>query len=144
MKEELGCRNEWLPDNHVSGIVRWDEMTVQTVSVNPTIEWDDSLVFVLSFNDANNDKVFCGIIHVVLAVQLTTGQQAQITPLLQAITQGSFQGSSDPQTWIEAVKTSARDPSKTLTIVYDDALSAVYTTLTNQSFTLQFLHSLAG
>jgi hypothetical protein len=126
-------------------------MTVQTVNnVNPTIEWDDSIVFVFSFNDANNNRVFCGIYHQVTALQLTTGQQAQITPLLQAISQNSFQGSSDPQTWIEDVKTSARNPGTpanpgtTLTIVYDDGLSVTYTTLTNQSFTLQFLHSLAG
>jgi hypothetical protein len=72
-------------------------MTVQVVVVNPTIEWDDGLVFVFSFSGANNTTIFCGIIHVVLAVQLTTGQQAQVTPLLQAISQNSFQGSSDPQ-----------------------------------------------
>ena len=119
-------------------------MTVQTVSANPTIEWDDGLVFVFSFNDASNNRIFCGIIHVVLAVQLTAGQQAQITPLLQAISQGSFQGSSDPQTWIESVKNAARDPNKNVTVVYDDALSAIYTTLTNQTFTLQFLQSLTG
>ena len=88
--------------------------------------------------------LFCGVVHVVLAIQLTTGQQAQITPLLHAISQSSFQGSSDPQTWIEAVKTSARDPSKKITVVYDDALSTIYTTLTNQSFALQFLPSLSG
>jgi hypothetical protein len=96
-----------------------------------------------SFNDANNNKVFCGIYHVGQAFQVTTGQQTQVTAVQQLIQQGSFQGSTDPQTWIEDIKAYHRSGDN-LAIVYDDALSVPYTTLTNQTFTLQFLHSLAG
>src|SRR5262245_37375370 len=102
-------------------IIREGEMPVQTVNVNPTIEWDDGLDFIFSFNDASNHKRCCGIIHRVLVVQLTT-QQVNLIPaqLSGAISAGVFQGSSDPQTWIESVKTAARDPSKKVTVVYDE------------------------
>ena len=118
-------------------------MSVATYSGNVTIEWDDSVVLVFSFTH-NGKKFFAGFVHQVISVQMTTGTQTQVTTILQNIQQNSIQFAMDPATWVETVKTGARGTSNTINVVYDDSTSQPYTTLTNQSFQLQILHSIAG
>jgi hypothetical protein len=50
---------------------------------------------------------------------------------------------SDPQSWLDTVTTTAR-AQKDIAIAYEDSISTIDTTQTNQSFTLQQLFSLAG
>jgi hypothetical protein len=116
-------------------------MAIQTVTVPLKLEWDDSVVLVFSF-DGPAGQVFCGFVHQVLAVQFVSGSQAQVTPALQIVQQQGIQVSLDPQTWVETAKTGARGGNAT--VVFDDALSTVYTTQTNQSFQLQALFSLTA
>jgi hypothetical protein len=118
-------------------------MTIQTVTSPLAIAWDDSVVFVFSFNGVAG-PLFGGFVHQILALQFTTGSQTQVSTALQIVQQQGVQVSLDPQTWIETIKTAARTPGATATVVYDDALSAVYTTGSNQSFTLQQLFSVSG
>lgn len=115
-------------------------MAIQNLSVVPTIEWDDSVVFVFSWN---NRQFFAGFVHLQIAVANAVGTTTQITNILQQLAQTQLQASSDPQSWLDTAKNAARN-GKSITITFDDAQSTVYTTQTNQSFTLQQLFSLAG
>ena len=116
-------------------------MTVQAVTASLKVEWDDSAVFVFSF-DGPSGRVFCGFVHQILALQFVTGNQTQVSAAMQVIQQQGIQVSLDPQTWVDTVKTGARSGQATVT--FDDAVSVVYTTQTNQSFTLQNLFSICG
>jgi hypothetical protein len=115
-------------------------MTTQTQSVVPSIEWDDSVVFVFSWN---NQQFFAGFVHLQIALASAVGTTTQITNILQQLAQTQLQASSDPQSWLDTVKNAARN-SKAITITFEDAISTVYTTQTNQSFTIQQLFSIAG
>lgn len=116
-------------------------MTIQTVQSDITIDWDDSVVMVFSF-DTPGGRMACGFVHQVLSVQSQSGNQTQVSAILQLVQQVGIQVSLDPQTWVETVKNAARsDPA---TIVFDDTESVIYTTQTNQSFTLQSLFSVHG
>ena len=115
-------------------------MAIQSPSVVPSIEWDDSVVFVFSWN---NQQFFAGFVHLQIAVASAVGTTTQITNILQQLAQTQIQASSDPQSWLDTVKNAARN-GKAITVVFDDATSTVYTSQTNQSFTLQQLFSLAG
>jgi hypothetical protein len=120
------------------------EMSAQTVSNTPlTIEWDDSIVIAFSFDGAAGNRVVCGFVHQVLAVQFVSGSQTQITSVLQQVVQQGIQASLDPQTWVETIKAGARSGGSA-TVVYDDSVSVTYTTQTNRSFTLQQLFSVTG
>jgi len=116
-------------------------MTVQTVTAPLRIEWDDSVVIVFSF-DGPISRVFCGFVHQILALQFVSGNQTQVSAAIQVIQQQGIQVSLDPQTWVETVKTGARGGQ--VTVSFDDANSVVYTTQTNQSFTIQTLFSISG
>ncbi len=116
-------------------------MSTQTFNGSLSIEWDDSVVIVFSFT-FNGTQFFCGFNHQVLAVVVQAGSQTQVTPILQTVQQQGIQISLDPQTWVETAKTAARGGKAT--VVFDDATSVIYTTVTNQSFTLQSLFSLTG
>jgi hypothetical protein len=118
-------------------------MSVATYSGNVDIEWDDSVVLVFSFTH-NGTKFFAGFAHQVISVQSTTGTQTQVSTILQNIQQSSVQFAMDPATWVETVKTGARGTSNTINVVYEDSTSQPYTTLSNRSFQLQILHSIAG
>jgi hypothetical protein len=119
-------------------------MSVQTISnASLTIDWDDSIVIVFSFDGAAGSRVSCGFVHQVLAVQFVSGSQTQITAVLQQVVQQGIQASLDPQTWVETVKSGAR-AGGSATIVYEDSVSVQYTTQTNRSFTLQQLFSVTG
>lgn len=115
-------------------------MAVQTQIVVPSVEWDDSVVFVFSWN---NRQFFAGFAHLQIALANAVGTTTQITSILQQLVQTQVQASSDPQSWLDTVKNAARN-GKGITITFEDAVSAVYTTQTAQSFTLQQLFSLAG
>jgi hypothetical protein len=115
-------------------------MTVQNQSAVPTVEWDDGVVFVFSWN---NRQFFAGFVHLQIAVANAVGTTTQITAILQQLAQIQLQSSSDPQSWLDTVKNGFRN-GKQVTIIFDDALSTVYTTQTNQTFTLQQVFSIAG
>jgi hypothetical protein len=117
-------------------------MSIQAVNSVPTIQWDDSGVFIFSF-DANGSTFFAGFIHVQIQLAIASGSTVQVTAILQQATQVGVQFASDPQSWIETIKNASR-ASNPIAITFDDALSVVYTTQTNQSFTLQQLFSVAG
>lgn len=116
-------------------------MSVQTVQTSVNIEWDDGVVMVFSFA-ASGGKMFCGFVHQVLAVQVTSGSQTQVSAVLSTVQQQAVQVSVDPQTWVETVKNAARGGKAT--IVFDDSTNTNYTTQTAQSFQLQLLHSISG
>ena len=118
-------------------------MSVATYTGNVSIDWDDSVVIVFSFTN-NGTKFFAGFVHQVISVQSTTGTQTQVNSILQNIQQNSIQVALDPATWVETIKTGARGTSNPITVVYEDSTSMPYTTLTNQPFQLQLLHSIAG
>lgn len=118
-------------------------MTTQTVSVQPTLEWDDSVVFVFSFTDNNGNKQFAGFVHLQVALATAQGSNTQVTQVLQVVNQQQIQFSTDPGCWIDTVKNAARNKAP-ITITYDDTLNAIYTTQTVQSFQLQLLFSLVG
>ena len=118
-------------------------MSIATFNGNVNIEWDDSVVLVFSFTH-NGTKLFAGFAHQVISVQSTTGTQTQVSAILQNIQQTAVQFAMDPATWVETVKTGARGNSNPITVVFDDSTSQPYTTLTNQPFQLQILHSIAG
>ncbi|SIO63185.1 hypothetical protein SAMN05443247_09622 [Bradyrhizobium erythrophlei] len=115
-------------------------MTVQNQSAVPTVEWDDGVVFVFSWN---NRQFFAGFVHLQIALANAVGTTTQITAILQQLAQTQLQSSSDPQSWLDTVKNGSRNGNK-VAIVFDDALSAVYSTQTGQNFTLQQLFSIAG
>lgn len=113
---------------------------VTTTATQVAIEWDDSVMFVFSFNDSTNTQRFAGFPH--MGVQVQSGTNTQVTRILQTVS--AVQVSNDPQTWIETVKNAARNPNAQLKIVFDDSTSTPFTTVTNQSFSLQLLFSIAG
>jgi predicted amidophosphoribosyltransferase len=115
-------------------------MAVQTQSVVPAVEWDDSIVVVFSWN---NRQFFAGFVHLQIATATATGTTTQLNNITQQVVQNQIQASSDPQNWLDTVKNSVR-VGKSINITFDDAISVVYTTQTNQSFTLQELFSIAG
>jgi hypothetical protein len=118
-------------------------MSVQTVTnVSLKIEWDDSVVLVFSF-DGPAARTFCGFLHQIFAVQLVQGSQTQVSNALAVVQQQGVQLSLDPQTWVETVKNGARGGG-TATVVFEDSISVIYTTQTNQSFQLQQLFSVTG
>jgi hypothetical protein len=119
-------------------------MSVQTVTVTPTIEWDDSVVFIFSFTGADSSKTFCGFVHQQIQLSSVTGSQTQVTSILQVIQQQGIQVSTDPQTWIEAIKNAARNTNNQITVTYDDIINVPYTTQTNLSFQLQQLYRVTG
>jgi hypothetical protein len=118
-------------------------MSAQTVSAQPTIEWDDSVVFVFSFLDGGGNRQFSGFVHIQLALALAQGSATQVTQAIQVVNQQQIQFTTDAQCWLDTVKNAAR-AKNAISITFDDTLSQVYTTQTNQSFQLQQLFSLAG
>jgi hypothetical protein len=116
-------------------------MSTQTLQTSVNIEWDDGVVMVFSF-DAPAGKMFCGFVHQVLALQVQSGSQTQVSAVLQVVQQQAIQISLDPQTWVETIKNAARGGKAT--IVFEDAISANYTTQTNRTFQLQLLFSVHG
>ena len=118
-------------------------MSAASVQAQPTIEWDDSVVFVFSFTDGNGNKQFAGFVHMQLALAIAQGSNTQVTQVLQQVNQQQIQFTTDPQSWIETVKNAARNKSQ-ITIVFDDTLNTAYTTQTAANFQLQVLFSLAG
>jgi hypothetical protein len=68
---------------------------------------------------------------------------SQLVTNVQQQQQQQIQFSSDPECWIDTLKNAVRNV-KSINIVYDDQINIPYTTLTNQSFQLQQLFSLAG
>jgi hypothetical protein len=119
-------------------------MSAQTVTVTPTIAWDDSVVFVFSFTGANGLQNFAGFVHQQIQLSSVTGSQTQVTAILQVVQQQGIQISTDPQTWIESVKNAARNSSNQIVVTYDDTINVTYTTQTNASFQLQQLFSVTG
>lgn len=118
-------------------------MSQQTASqVSVTIEWDDSVVIVFSFQGSSGSTVYCGFPHVIPAWQNQTGTQTQISSRVQSITQQAVQISGDPGTWVETVKNGARNNK--ITIVYDDSTNVNYTTDIGTSYQLQQLFSITG
>jgi hypothetical protein len=118
-------------------------VTTQTISAQPTIEWDDGVVFVFSFTDQNGNKQFSGCVHIQIQLASAQGSNTQVSQLVTAVNQQQIQFSSDPGCWIDTLKNAARNKTP-INIVYDDAVDKPYTTLTNQNFPLQQLFSLAG
>lgn len=118
-------------------------MSLQTASqVGVTIEWDDGIMIVFSFQGASNTTLYCGFPHIVTAVQSQTGTQTEITTRVQSMTQSGVQYSGDPATWVETVKYGAR--GNKITIDYDDSTNVNYTPQTGNPFQLQLLYSVRG
>jgi hypothetical protein len=111
----------------------------QTVLAAPQIEWDDSVVFVFSWN---NQQFYAGFVHLQIAVANAVGTTTQVSSILQQLQQTQVQFSSDPQSWLETVKNAAR--AKTSINITFDTNFVPYTTQTGQSFNLQQLYSIAG
>jgi hypothetical protein len=118
-------------------------VTTQTISAQPALEWYDDVVFVFSFTDRNGNKQFSGCVHIQIRLASAQGSNTQASQLVTAVNQQQIQFSSDPGCWIDTLKNAARNKTS-INIVYDDAVDKPYTTLTNQSFPLQQLFSLAG
>jgi hypothetical protein len=122
-------------------------MSVQTVSVTPNIEWDDSVVFVFSFNvptgDAGSTQFFAGFVHIQLQVASAVGTSVQVKAIEQQTSQQQIQFASDPQSWLDTVKNATRN-SKPISITFENEAFSTYTTQTAQTFKLQQLFSLAG
>ena len=117
-------------------------MSVQTVTqVGVNIEWDDSVVFVFSFQGPSG-QIFCGFPHQQVALANQTGTQTQVNAILQSIQQIQLQVTTDPGTWIDTVKQGARGGK--INIVFEDSISAKYTTQTLKDFDLQQLFSITG
>jgi hypothetical protein len=117
-------------------------MTIQTQMVVPKIEWDDSVVFVFAFSWSNR-SFFAGFVHLQIAVANATGTTTQLNSIVQQLAQSQIQASSDPQSWLETVKTAARGGQQ-ITITFDDSISTPYTTQTTTNYDLQLLYSIAG
>jgi hypothetical protein len=111
----------------------------QTASAIPQIEWDDSVVFVFSWN---NQQFYAGFVHLQIAVANAVGTTTQVSAILQQVQQTQVQFSSDPQSWLETVKNAARN-NKNISITFDTNFLP-YTTQTGQNFNLQQLYSIAG
>jgi hypothetical protein len=119
-------------------------MSAQTVTVTPSIAWDDSVVFIFSFTGASGSTTYAGFVHQQIQLSSVTGSQTQVTAILQIIQQQGIQVSTDPQSWIEAIKNATRNTSNQIIVTYDDTLNVNYTTQTNQTFQLQELYSVTG
>jgi hypothetical protein len=115
------------------------QATASQVSV--TIEWDDGVMIVFSFQNAGS-TVYCGFPHIVPAWQNQSGTQTQVSAKVQSVTQSAVQVSGDPATWVETVKYGAR--GNKITIDYDDTINVNYTTQTANPFQLQQLFSIRG
>jgi hypothetical protein len=116
-------------------------MSARTVSAQPTIIWDDSVVVVFSFQDGGS-TFNCGFVHLGLQFQTVVGSATQVSQILQTTTQQGIQVSNDPQTWIETLKFGHR--GNQIQIVYDDSTNVNYTNMLAQPFQLQVLYSLSG
>ena len=117
-------------------------MSAQTASqVSVTIEWDDSVVIVFSFQGTSG-TVYCGLPHVIDAWQSQSGTQTQVSKTVQTVQQSGIQVSADPGTWVETVKYGAR--GNKITIVYDDTTNFNYTTQLANPYQLQQLYSIHG
>lgn len=116
-------------------------MSTQTVSDTPVIEWDDGVVFVFSWS---SKKYYGGLIHLQVAQANATGTQTQVTNILQTLSQTQFQVSSDPQSWMDTIKSASRSSGNKVVITFDDSTSVHYTTQVGTSYDLQVLYSLAG
>jgi hypothetical protein len=115
-------------------------MTIQTaLNTVPAIEWDDTVVFVFSWN---NQQFFSGFVHLQISLASAIGIATQIGNITTQV-QNQAQVAGDPQSWIDTVKNAARN-NKGIAITFEDQQSTIYTTQTNTSFTLQTLFSLAG
>lgn len=117
-------------------------MSTQSLNTNLTIEWDDSVVIVFSFQDGAGATWYGGFVHQIFSIQMTSGTQTQVSTILQSIQQTAIQQALDPGTWVETVKTGARGGK--VTVVYDDVINVPYTTQTAQSFQLALIYSIAG
>jgi hypothetical protein len=118
-------------------------MAIKTANVVPKIQWDDSVVFVFSFVDGGT-TFFAGFVHQQLSQATVAGSQIQINSILAQILQSQLQVASDPQSWLDTIKTSSRS-GNAIVINYEDSVSTIYTTqIPTLSFTLQQLFSLAG
>jgi hypothetical protein len=118
-------------------------MAFKPVTAVPRIEWDDSVVFVFSFVDGGT-RFFAGFVHQQLSQATVVGSQTQVSSILAQIVQTQLQVASDPQSWLDTVKSASRN-NTAIEIRYEDAISTVYTTqFANLSFTLQQLFSLMG
>jgi hypothetical protein len=110
-------------------------MSVQNVSATPHIEWDDSVVFVFSFNaptgDGGTQQFFCGFVHAQIQVGAAIGSSQQVSQLVLVANQQQIQFASDPQSWIDTVKNAERS-AKAISITFDNAISTAYETQTNQ------------
>ena len=118
-------------------------MSATSVTTRPSIVWDDSVVFIFSF-DHNGTTWYGGFVHLGYQYQQTVGSSTQVTTILQNTTQQGVQFSSDPQTWLDTVKSSSRSSGQNIVITYDDTINYSYTTQTGYTFQLQVLYSLAG
>lgn len=116
---------------------------VSVTGVSITIEWDDGVMIIFSFQGAAGSTVKCGFPHIVPAWQSQTGTQTEVTSKIQNITQSGVQISGDPATWVETVKYGARD-GKTINVTYDDTINVNYTTTTATPFQLFLLYSING
>jgi hypothetical protein len=119
-------------------------LTTQTISAHPTIEWDDSVVLVFSFTDSGGHKQFADFVHIQIQLASAAGSNTQVSQAITVVNQQQIQFSTDPECWVETLKTAARATNGSATITYDDPINVNYTTQTNQSFQLQELFSLAG
>ncbi len=117
-------------------------MSQQTASqIGVTIEWDDGVMIVFSFQGASG-TLYCGFPHLVPAWQSQSGTQTQVSQTVQSISQSAVQISGDPATWVETVKYGAR--GNKITVVYDDTINVNYTTQTANPYQLQQLYSIHG
>lgn len=118
-------------------------MTDQTAkNVIPTILWDDSVVFVFSWQ-YDGQTWQGGFLHQQLSIATQTGFQTQVSPFSQQLSSQQGQISSDSQSWLEAIKTAARGKGK-VTVAFEDSNYVLYTTQTNITFNLQQLFSITG
>jgi hypothetical protein len=115
-------------------------MTIRNVLVVPTIQWDDGVVFIFSWEE--NGLFFGGFVNLQISLVDPIGIATQIGNITaQARTQVQVVG--DPLSWTNSVKYSARE-KKPINIVFDDEQSTVYTAQNGQPFTIQTLFSIHG
>jgi hypothetical protein len=115
-------------------------VSTQTLNVVPNIEWDDGVMFVFSWNQG---QTLAGFTHIQISLANAVGSQTQVSALVQQISQSQVQFASDPQSWLDTVKTAYRG-GKAIAVTFDDSVSANYTTATGRIFSLQQLFSIAG
>jgi len=122
-------------------------MSAVTLTTSVQIIWDDSVVLIFQFTDANGKTQTSGFVHFGVQAQTQSGSTTQVTAILQVTQQQGLQISNDPGTWVETVKYGARGTSsqaQTITITYDDSTSVSYTSQTAQPYQLQLLYSVNG